>query len=216
MRAVLVPASPPCRIVTVRGSFPSGSSRSVWASLLRALDEAAEAEASDGVGAGWSVWWREPRVLTGSWVDLHIGVDARPNMGATIDGLVHALAAAGFDTRVGGRASTPKGLRPFHALLRGVRVGALAGDYPVAFRLFAAHDGPPRVVPNRPAPRSMRCRACGTVAPPMPVLAGYPTRDAELAAALGEIVLTGCLVPTPDAVCRACGSAVPLRGSRRR
>jgi len=60
-------------------------------------------------------------------------------------------------------------------------------------------------VTPKPPPK---CPACGSTEV-VPILFGYPTREAELAAERGEIVLGGCMVrgdgSDPEWACRGCG-----------
>lgn len=210
MRTIIVPAPAALRVLTVRGPFPRTASRAADATLLEALDAAAAVDAGEAADLAWSVWWIDAGPIVSDWLDLRLGIAAGPDTHPVAAVVFQALRDAGFHVRPWPRPSAPRGLRVLHARLGGVRVGDLDGDHGVRFEVTPDAHARPHLAPTGSEPLAVRCPTCGEVTRPREVIAGYPTADAQLAADLGEVVLAGCVVPAPDAVCRACGAPVDL------
>jgi hypothetical protein len=217
-RMVQVPAPCLLRSLSATGPISPRSARSAEAarlSLYDALAQAAEDEARDH---GWCVWWSSPASHAGHVVRLDLWVDDDTSGQRSLEAVQGRLEAAGFMVRVSGRPSTPeavvRGERPLHARLREAHVGQLFGDLPVTTEVVAdleeVHVPPSWRWPVQP------CPACGHRGHPVERIWGFPSREGQLAVALGEAALAGCLVDDEDdhdAECSSCG--VGFRPRRR-
>ena len=178
-------------------------------SVFDALGNAADAEASD---QGWCCWWASPPRHAGHVVRLDVWMDDDSGGHRSLAAVREHLEVAGFLVQVSGRVSTPsavqRGARPRHARLGAARVGRLFGDLPAAVELREELDG----VQAEPRWRwpVQPCPSCGHEGHPVERIVGFPTHEAELAAALGEAMLVGCLVDAEgeaEAACGRCGDS---------
>ena len=217
-RVVQVPA--PCSLLSLTTTGPTSprSARSAEAARLSLYDTLAEAAEDEARDDGWCVWWASPASHAGHVVRLNLWVDDDSGGRRSLEAAQGRLEAAGFLVRASGRPSNPeatlRGERPLHARLRGARLGTLFGDLSVPVEIVA--DLEEVQVPPRWRWPVQRCPACGHRGHPVERIAGFPSQVAQLAVALGEAVLTGCLVDDEDdhdAECPSCG--VGFRPRRR-
>ncbi len=210
MRRVLVPIPVSAPTVEVAGvqdawdrlremtrSTGVSAVEAFYQDLVVALTDALMRESTTAKGEGWCVIWTHNVVTATEHGEafLRTLVACGDEMGGqrTHKALVDALSTCGLPYEA---QAHPAGLladsEPVHARWRDWRLGPQRGSIEA---VLVPHEDVEEVevVRAEPLPR-MRCPACGVKVSPIPRLHGYPSREAELAIALGEAAYgTDCL-----------------------
>ncbi len=222
MRVVRLPRPTPIRSLEIEGpygEYAANTRKLNEDSFITAVEYAAEAEADDAEGEGWTIWWggvvgsRTKTIVAWLWPNDEAGGQRSVAL------LKEHLADAGFTVRQG---TLPK-LPPEEVRLPFVcrESGSVIGTFKYPKLTYLIDDQVERPVIKRQYEWPQQpCPHCSALVHPLKNIMGEPTRRAMMRIALGEAAAGGCCFgpsDEPAACCPKCHQSFwPQRSPARR